>query len=133
MNQSITNSVTFPGYLRHNIIRNKPAMSTDLQRACRFLVHNLEAFVWITAIIYFALSPLPSGEHFTICPLSLAGFEHCPGCGLGRSMILLLHGHVSESFSMHPLAIFALGAFTARIVIVFRNYFKYWKQIATNE
>jgi len=93
------------------------------------MVHNLEAIVWIGAIMIFALSPLPSGEHFTFCPLSLAGFEHCPGCGLGRAMILLLHGRVSESISMHPLAIPALALFSARIVIVFKNYVNFQKQI----
>jgi hypothetical protein len=104
-------------------------MDTDLRRSGKFLLHNLEAIVWIAAIMIFALSPLPSGEHFSICPLSLAGFEHCPGCGLGRAMILLLHGRVSESISMHPLAIPALALFTARIVIVFKNYFNFQKQI----
>lgn len=104
-------------------------MFKDFKSFWKFLVHNLEAFIWLAAIIYFALSPLPSGEHFTICPLSLAGFQHCPGCGLGRAMILLLHGQVTESISMHPLAIPALALFTIRIVIVFKNYLKYQKQI----
>jgi hypothetical protein len=104
-------------------------MFKNFKSFVKFMVQNLEALIWITTIIYFALSPLPSGEHFTICPLSLAGFEHCPGCGLGRAMILLLHGHVSESINMHPLAIPALALFSARIVIVFKNYCKYQKQI----
>jgi len=104
-------------------------MNADLRGLGKFLVHNLEAIVWIVAIMVFALSPVPSGEHFSVCPLSLAGFENCPGCGLGRSLILLLHGNVSESMSMHPLAIPALVLFTARIVIVFKNYFNYQKQI----
>ncbi len=93
-----------------------------------FLRQNLEAFAWISAILYFALSPVHSENHFTICPLSLAGFEYCPGCGLGRSMILLLHGNVSESFATHPLALFALVILAFRIIIVFRNYFQHEKQ-----
>jgi hypothetical protein len=104
-------------------------MFKDFKSFGKFMVQNLEAFIWIAAIIYFALSPLPSNEHFTICPLSLAGFEHCPGCGLGRAIILLLHGKVSESISMHPLAIPALALFTARILIIFKNYFNFQKQI----
>jgi hypothetical protein len=108
-------------------------MKTELRKAGNFLTHNLEAFIWITAIVFFAISPLPSGEHFTICPLSLAGFEHCPGCGLGRSIILLLHGHFAESFQMHPLAILALSVLSARVVIVSRNYFRFQKQIAMSE
>jgi hypothetical protein len=98
-------------------------MSIESQRIGKFLVHNLEAFIWLAVIIYFAASPVQFGNHFTNCPLSLAGFEHCPGCGLGRSMVLLLHGRVAESISMHPLGIFALGLFTVRIFTVFRNYF----------
>lgn len=108
-------------------------MFKDFKSFGRFMVHNLEAFIWITVIIYFALSPLPSGEHFTICPLSLAGFKHCPGCGLGRALILLLHGRVADSFSMHPLALFALLVLVARIVFVFRNYFSFQKQLTVNE
>lgn len=104
-------------------------MIMDIQRFGRFFISNLEAFVWIAAILIFAMSPVNSSEHFTICPLSLAGFEHCPGCGLGRSMILLLHGHVSESFEMHPLAIFALLVFVIRIVMVFRNNYRFRKQV----
>ena len=97
-------------------------MNKDFKSFGKFMAHNLEAFIWLSAIIYFAASPLPSGAHFTICPLSLAGFQHCPGCGLGRALILLLHGQVSESISMHPLAIPALALFATRIVIVFNNY-----------
>lgn len=104
-------------------------MKIDLQKATKFMVHNLEAFVWLGVIIYFAASPVHFDNHFTICPLSLAGFEHCPGCGLGRSIVLLLHGKMAESISMHPLGIFALGLFVARIVTVFRNYFNYRKQL----
>jgi len=104
-------------------------MFKDFKSFGKFMVQNLEAFIWIAAIVYFALSPLPSGQHFTICPLSLAGFEHCPGCGLGRAIILLLHGQVSESIHMHPLAIPAVALFTSRIIIVFKNYFNYRKQV----
>ena len=104
-------------------------MTKDLQKATKFLIHNLEAFIWLAVIIYFAASPVQFDSHFTLCPLRLAGFEHCPGCGLGRSMVLMLHGRVAESISMHPLGIFAVGIFAARIVVIFKNYYKYQKQI----
>jgi hypothetical protein len=104
-------------------------MKTDFQRAIRFLVQNLEAFIWLAVIIYFAASPVEFGNHYSICPLRLAGFEYCPGCGLGRSIVLLLHGQLEESISMHPFGFFALGMFTARIFTVFKNYFSIQKQI----
>lgn len=107
-------------------------MTIDLLKAPKFLSHNLEAFIWIAVIIYFTASTVNFDNHFTLCPLSMAGFEHCPGCGLGRSLVLLLHGKVVESIHMHPLGIFALGLFVARIVTVFRNYFSYQKRLTAN-
>ncbi|MEI6059684.1 MAG: DUF2752 domain-containing protein [Bacteroidota bacterium] len=100
-----------------------------IQKTGNFVIQNLEAFVWLAVIIYFAATPVPSGEHFTICPLSLAGFQHCPGCGLGRSIILLLHGQIAESYRMHHLGLFALTLFVLRIGIVFRNHFRFNKQL----
>jgi hypothetical protein len=106
-------------------------MNKKIQLAGRFVVRNLEAFIWINALLYFAFSPVVSETHLTICPLSLAGFEHCPGCGLGRAMILLLHAQLTESFTMHPLAIPALIFLIVRIVVVFKNHFRYQQQIET--
>ncbi len=105
-------------------------MQHKIRLSVKFVIRNLEAFIWLAVIVYFAVSPIHAGGHFTICPLSLAGFEHCPGCGLGRSMVLLLHGHISESFGMHPLGIFALFVLVLRIVFVFRNNFKLQKQLS---
>lgn len=108
-------------------------MITGIRKAGHFLMHNLEALIWLTAIVLFASVPVHSGEHFTVCPLSLAGFEHCPGCGLGRSLILLLHGQITESLQMHPLSIFALAVLIFRIVAVFRNYLQYLKNTCMSE
>jgi hypothetical protein len=105
-------------------------MISKILMAGKFMLHNLEAFVWIAAIIYFALSPVHQVGHFTICPLSLAGFEYCPGCGLGRAMILLIHGKIVESISMHPFALLAFGVLIARIVIVFKNHVQFQDQIS---
>jgi hypothetical protein len=77
---------------------------------------GLEGFIWITALIYFAFFVNPFETHFTICPLSNAGFEHCPGCGLGNSISLLLHGKFSDSFNSHILGIPAI------LIIIHRTY-----------
>jgi hypothetical protein len=103
-----------------------------MHKGINFLRRNLEAFIWLAAILYFVASPVHSEGHFTICPLSLAGFQHCPGCGLGRAMILLLHGRFTESLGMHPLAPFALAVLVARIVIVFSNYFNFQKHLTAS-
>jgi hypothetical protein len=77
---------------------------------------GMEGFIWITALLYFTFFVNPSETHFTICPLSNAGFEHCPGCGLGNSISLLLHGKFSESFNSHILGIPAI------LIIIHRIY-----------
>jgi len=105
-------------------------MGKAVKETGNFLIQNLEAFVWLAAILYFVWAPVHPESHFTICPLKLAGFSYCPGCGLGRSMILLLNGHIKESFTMHPLAFFALGVLIFRIAIVFRNYFQRRKYLS---
>lgn len=104
-------------------------MNSLIKKAGQFTLHTVEAFVWIAVIVFFAFTSPDSSTHFTICPLSQAGFEYCPGCGLGRSIVLLLHGEVVESFRMHPLAAFALAVFSIRIAVVFTNYSKYLKQL----
>jgi hypothetical protein len=77
---------------------------------------GLEGFIWIVAIVYLAFFNNPFQSHFTICPLSNAGFEHCPGCGLGNSISFLFNGNFSESFKTHLLAIPAI------VIIVYRIY-----------
>ena len=77
---------------------------------------GLEGFIWIVALVYLAFFNNPFQSHFTICPLSNAGFEHCPGCGLGNSVSFLFNGHLSESLDTHLLGIPAI------IIIVYRIY-----------
>ena len=43
------------------------------------------------------------------CPFFQATGCPCPGCGLGRAAVLLLHGHWRDSFQMHAFAIPALA------------------------
>lgn len=105
-------------------------MKSGRQKAFGFLKLNLEAIVWITVIVYFAISPVATGTHFTVCPLGLAGFQYCPGCGLGRSIILAFHGHLAESFKMNPFGIFAVSVLLARVITVFRNYIQLQHQIS---
>lgn len=77
---------------------------------------GLEGFIWIAALVYLAFFNNPFQTHFTICPLSNAGFEYCPGCGLGNSISLLFNGFIKESFNAHILGIPAI------IIIVYRIF-----------
>ncbi|WP_262710668.1 DUF2752 domain-containing protein [Echinicola rosea] len=62
-----------------------------------------------------------SAHHFTLCPLSLAGIDWCPGCGLGRSMKLFAIGEFKASFQMHPLGAFAWVIIPYRIFDIIKQ------------
>uniref|UniRef100_A0A832G7X0 DUF2752 domain-containing protein n=1 Tax=Ignavibacterium album TaxID=591197 RepID=A0A832G7X0_9BACT len=77
---------------------------------------GIEGIIWIVSLTYLASLTNSNHQHFTICPLSNLGFEHCPGCGLGKSISMILHGNIFESFDFHLLGIPAL------IIIIFRIF-----------
>ena len=56
------------------------------------------AFVW-------ALTPLAVLLGNQPCSIARVLHRPCPGCGLTRATLLMLHGHFAESFAMHPLAL----------------------------
>jgi hypothetical protein len=96
-------------------INNFPARIWSKLRLIGF-----EGFIWIAALFYFAFFVNPFETHFTICPLANAGFEHCPGCGLGNSISLFFHGYFTESFNTHILGIPALLIIIHRIYSIFK-------------
>lgn len=81
-----------------------------------------ELAAWTGGLLYLGwlnpASPPPS-----ICPLKFAGFEYCPGCGLGTSIAYLFDGNVSASLDAHPLGLFAAGVLVARIVTLMKPIF----------
>jgi hypothetical protein len=81
-----------------------------------FKIIGLEAFTWISGLIYLAFFSPVAQTHFTICPIKNMEFDFCPGCGLGHSITQIFHGYFIESFHTHPLGFFAL------IVIAFRIF-----------
>jgi hypothetical protein len=81
---------------------------------------NIEAFILSGGLIYLLLIN-PSHNHFSICLIKLAGFDFCPGCGLGRSISYLLHFNITESVKTHPLGIPAFIIIMHRIISLVRN------------
>lgn len=78
----------------------------------------LELVFWITALVLLGWGTTMGSDaepHFTFCPLANLGFNWCPGCGIGRSISHLLHGHVEESITQHWFGIPAL------IIILYRT------------
>ena len=64
----------------------------------------IELIFWMVSLGSLAtMSPrcLNGHSHFTLCPLANLGCSWCPGCGLGRAITELFHGHFGESMQLH--------------------------------
>ena len=90
---------------------------------CQFISQyiKLEAVIWLIGLAYLALIDPHSSTHLSFCPLHNLGFDFCPGCGLGRSISLILHGDVTVSLAAHPLGIPALLILCYRIAVIIRR------------
>ena len=86
---------------------------------------SIEWFCWVAALtlLYFAN---PYAHHFSLCPLDNLGVTWCPGCGLGRSISLLMHGELQESIRMHWLGIPALFIIVHRIFNLSSRTYTSW-------
>ena len=80
----------------------------------------VELLVWVTGLL--VLASMDTDGHFTLCPLKNAGWNFCPGCGLGRSIGLLFKGDLPASLDAHPLGIFAVIILSFRILNLTKNY-----------
>ncbi len=80
----------------------------------------IEALIWMAGLALLLIGQ----TGLSICPLDNLGFEHCPGCGLGRSITLFLHGRFTESIATHPLGIFAVGVLSIRIFRLTKTYIR---------
>lgn len=85
---------------------------------------NLELGAWVAGLVYLAAIDPHAGLP-SFCVFKLAGFSGCPGCGLGTSVSLLLHGELRESLAHHWLGVPALVILTARIVKLAKLQFRY--------
>jgi hypothetical protein len=82
-----------------------------------------EAMIWLGGLVALAFLN-PHQPHFTICPFKNVGFDFCPGCGLGSSISLFLHGEFASSLNAHPLGIIAFCILTFRIVQLTKTHLK---------
>jgi hypothetical protein len=87
---------------------------------------NLELLVWIVGLSVLAISS-PESTHFTICPLKIAGFDFCPGCGLGHSISYLFRGNLAASFNEHWFGVPALAIMLHRIYYLTAQVIKHTK------
>ena len=86
-----------------------------------------EAIAWTVGLLLLAIAD-PDNQHFSLCPLKNAGWDFCPGCGLGTSISYFFHGDLRQSLQTHPLGICAVIILSFRIInltkLYVRNYGK---------
>ena len=85
---------------------------------------NIELAAWVAGLAYLAVID-PHAALPGFCVFKLVGFSGCPGCGLGTSVSLLLHGQLRESLAHHWLGLPALVVLCARIVQLAKLQFRY--------
>lgn len=93
-----------------------------MNRVSRIAVWPIELVTWVSALVFLYFSN-PDTHHHTLCPLANAGFEWCPGCGIGRSITLLMHGRLLDSIEMHILGVPVFLILLHSIFILSKNYF----------
>ncbi|MDR0968968.1 MAG: DUF2752 domain-containing protein [Lentimicrobiaceae bacterium] len=90
----------------------------------RFFRQNLEAFIWLTALLLLFFMP-PDSTQQTLCAWHHLGIERCPGCGLGHAISAAFHGQFLHSFQLHLLGIPAIAILLWRSFFLFYKYFQY--------
>lgn len=65
---------------------------------------------FVVAGLVFPASPI---DGVTLCPFRRLTGHSCPGCGMTRACVSLLHGHLWRSFSFHPFGLFFVLGFAA--------------------
>lgn len=80
-----------------------------------------EVICWCGTLLFLYFMGNPAGTHFSLCPFSRLDIP-CPGCGLGRSLYLVMHGEFRASLSLHWFGIPAFLILIYRIVQLFRNF-----------
>jgi hypothetical protein len=82
-----------------------PRLSAAQRRKRGLVVGVFVAFV--AATLLYPLLPM---ESTTLCPFRWATGFSCPGCGMTRACVHLMHGHFGASFASHPFGwLFVLG------------------------
>jgi hypothetical protein len=82
------------------------------------------ARVAIVAAVW-SLGPLTVFLSNQPCSIATVFHRPCPGCGMTRATLLMLHGHVMDSFAMHPLVIPMLACLAMLVVLTLRAT---WRQ-----
>lgn len=96
----------------------------DREVLWRFFRQNLEAFIWLTALLLLFFMP-PESTQQTLCVWHHLGVERCLGCGLGHAISAAFRGQILHSFQSHLLGVPAIVILSSRSIFLFYTYFKY--------
>ena len=84
------------------------------------------------SIILILICYLLIAEHFNIyifCPIYKFTHLYCPGCGITRMLISILHGNFYQAFRYNPLIFILLPFIIIYWIIDTITYIKYKKNI----
>ncbi|HMX59564.1 MAG: DUF2752 domain-containing protein [Chitinophagales bacterium] len=84
---------------------------------------SLELCFWIITLLYLYFIDT-TAPHLSFCIFKLFDVTACNGCGIGKSIALLIHGEYKQSISTHWLGTFALAMIVYRIVQLFFTIYK---------
>lgn len=107
--------------LHSNIILNFSLMKRKFFATAGKL--PLELIFWCIALTWLAVID-PSAEHYSFCFYRYIGIDFCPGCGIGHSISLILHGNFQAAFESHFAGFIAVPVILWRIYRLICNKFR---------
>jgi hypothetical protein len=66
-----------------------------------------------------------------LCPFAIVTHHPCPGCGLTRATLALLHGHVADAYHLHPLVFLMTPLVAAGAVFNATSYLRHGRWSAS--
>ncbi len=88
----------------------------------KFLSNHLEIPVLGFGLILLAFMD-PASSGYSFCLFDLAGFDYCPGEGLGHSIAYTFNGEFVKAFNAHLMGPAAIVIILFRIIHLVYNQF----------
>jgi hypothetical protein len=102
-----------------SLFLDKQSNSNNMTSSVR---KSLELFSWVFAIACLSFLD-PTQTEQSLCFFNWLGFEHCPGCGLGKSISYALDGQLNLSFATHMMGTPVLAGLILRIIqLIHKNF-----------
>lgn len=72
-----------------------------LEKAWKLFVNDMKN-MWLVLVVLTAYFVIQRNFFHSSCPMVIFTGYPCPGCGLTRAGMALLHGEFIQAFNMHP-------------------------------